>query len=68
MGYQYSPNSHALKDFLSGNLIPYQWLDYNQDETAQELMQLSGLAGTDLPVVFFEDGSRLVNPKMVDKF
>jgi thioredoxin reductase (NADPH) len=66
VGYPYSPKSHALKDFLSGNLIPYQWLDYNQDETAQELMQLAALAGTDLPVVFFEDGSRLVNPKMVE--
>ncbi|MFT6971637.1 MAG: thioredoxin reductase (NADPH), partial [Roseivirga sp.] len=66
VGYPYSPKSHALKDFLSGNLIPYQWLDYNQDEIAQELMQLAALAGTDLPVVFFEDGSRLVNPKMVE--
>src|SRR5690606_11650960 len=27
LGYQFSPRSHAIKDFLSGNLYPYQWLD-----------------------------------------
>jgi thioredoxin reductase (NADPH) len=24
VGYQYSPKSHTIKDFLSGNLIPYR--------------------------------------------
>ena len=27
VGHQWSPRSHALKDFLAGNLIPYRWLD-----------------------------------------
>ncbi len=27
IGYQWSPLSHKLKDFLTGNLIPYKWLD-----------------------------------------
>lgn len=62
VGYQYSPKSHAVKDFLSGNLIPYQWLDYREEEKGQELMKLAGLESNDLPVVFFEDGSHIKQP------
>ena len=25
VGHQWSPRSHAIKDFLAGNLIPYHW-------------------------------------------
>ncbi|MBV8811620.1 MAG: response regulator, partial [Acidobacteriaceae bacterium] len=27
VGDQWSPRSHAIKDFLASNLIPYRWLD-----------------------------------------
>jgi thioredoxin reductase (NADPH) len=64
VGYQYSPKSHTVKDFLSGNLIPYQWLDYEQEEQATELLELAGLTATDLPAVFFEDGSHLRQPTL----
>ena len=66
VGYQYSPKSHDVKDFLAGNLIPYQWLDYQDEPKALELMTLAGLESTDLPVVFFEDGSHLKQPTMSD--
>ena len=61
-GYQYSPKSHNLKDFLAGNLVPYQWLDIEQSEEAAELLELHQLDRKDLPAVFFEDGSMLSNP------
>lgn len=64
IGYQYSPKSHAIKDFLSGNLIPYQWLDYQEDERAEELMQLAELQASDLPAMFFEDGTCLKQPNL----
>lgn len=66
VGYQYSPKSHDVKDFLAGNLIPYQWLDYQDEPKALELMNLAGLEASDLPVVFFEDGSHLKQPTMSD--
>src|ERR1700744_1332635 len=25
IGYQFSPKSHEIKDYLAGNLIPYKW-------------------------------------------
>jgi len=64
VGYQYSPKSHSIKDFLAGNLIPYQWLDIQEEPKAAELMSLAGLDNGDLPVVFFEDGTHLKQPSM----
>jgi thioredoxin reductase (NADPH) len=59
IGYQWSPKSHELKDFLSGNLFPYQWLDIETNEKAKELATLNNIDLKDLPAVFFEDGSFL---------
>jgi thioredoxin reductase (NADPH) len=28
VGHRWSPDSHALKDFLGRNQIPFQWLDW----------------------------------------
>ena len=66
VGFQYSPKSHEVKDFLSGNLIPYQWLDIMNEPKAKELLELSGLEDQHLPAVFFEDGSHLTNPSTVE--
>lgn len=64
VGYQWSPRSHQIKDFLSGNMIPYQWLDIESNQIATELVELNNLARKDLPILFFEDGSHLVNPEL----
>ncbi|MEC7755473.1 MULTISPECIES: FAD-dependent oxidoreductase [Roseivirga] len=66
VGYQYSPKSHAVKDFLGGNLIPFQWLDVLNEPEAKELMELASISDQQLPAVFFEDGSCLVNPSAVE--
>ncbi|MEO1050886.1 MAG: FAD-dependent oxidoreductase [Bacteroidota bacterium] len=66
VGYQWSPKSHAIKDFLSGNLIPYRWLDYEISDKAKELMALNDLDATSLPVVFFDDGSHMANPDLAE--
>ncbi|HVX26645.1 MAG TPA: FAD-dependent oxidoreductase [Parafilimonas sp.] len=65
IGYQYSPASHTIKEFLSGNLIPYQWLNAD-DEEAKQLMELNTIETKDLPAVFFEDGTKLLNPQIID--
>jgi thioredoxin reductase (NADPH) len=62
VGYQWSPRSHSVKEFLAGNLVPYQWLDVEINEKAKELLALSGIENADLPVVFFEDGSYIMDP------
>ena len=62
VGYQYSPKSHEIKDFLAGNLIPYQWLDIETQTKGQELIALHQIEPKNLPAIFFEDGSFLVSP------
>ena len=63
-GARLSPSSFAVKDFLSRNHIPYQWLDVDTDAPTRALV--SDLIGEELarlPVVFFPDGSHLVAPE-----
>jgi len=43
VGFQFSPKSHKIKDFLSGNLFPFQWLDATTNEKATELIELNNL-------------------------
>lgn len=66
VGYQFSPRSHDLKDFLAGNLFPYQWLDIENDPSAQQLLDLHGISREDLPAIILEDGSILKQPTMGD--
>ncbi len=62
IGYQFSSRSHDLKDFLSGNLIPYQWLNIESDPKATELLALYGIDKKDLPVAILPDGTVLIQP------
>lgn len=62
VGYQYSPKSHEVKDYLSGNLIPYRWLDIENSDKAEVLLQDYEINSDDLPAIFFEDGSHLTDP------
>ena len=60
-GARSSPRSYAVKEFLSSNQIPYQWIDADRDPSTRELIRSSGDASR-LPVVFFSDGSYLAAP------
>ena len=64
VGHQWSPRSHAIKDFLSGNLIPYRWLDVARNPDTQSLLDAAGIPEGELPALFFEDGSVLRNPEL----
>ncbi len=61
-GARTSPQSYAVKEFLSRNQVPYQWIDIDQDAATRELLSSvdGGLAR--LPTVFFPDGTHLVAP------
>jgi len=62
IGYQWSPRSHEIKDYLSGNLIPYQWLDIESNDDATKLLETLELKAAELPVIVYEDGSHQINP------
>jgi thioredoxin reductase (NADPH) len=61
-GTLWSPHSHKVKDFLSRNRIPYQWLDIETDADALALVESTTQGDYRLPVVFFPDGSALPQP------
>jgi len=60
-GARSSPRSYAVKEFLSSNHVPYQWIDVDQDPPTRELIRSFGDSSR-LPVVFFPDGSRVTAP------
>jgi thioredoxin reductase (NADPH) len=64
-GTLWSPKSHQVKDFLSRNRIPYQWLDIEQDAEARAMVDASQPDSHRLPVVFFPDGSLLIEPELI---
>jgi len=63
VGHQWSPQSHAIKDFLAGNLIPYRWIDITRDADARTLLDAAGVGEDELPALFFDDGTPVLrNP------
>jgi len=66
IGYQFSPKSHNIKEFLAGNLIPYHWMDIETNEEAKQLLRANNLKEIDLPAVFLEDGTSLQHPTIKD--
>jgi thioredoxin reductase (NADPH) len=66
LGYQFSPKSHEIKDFLAGNLVPYLWLDVESSDLGKQIAATNALDSKDLPVVIFEDGKLLKNPSIIE--
>ena len=61
-GTTLSAASYSVKDFLSRNLVPYQWVDLDADTSARELVASTPDGMSRLPVVMFPDGTRMVQP------
>lgn len=61
-GTLWSASSHAIKDFLARSQIPYQWLDIEHDAEARALVDAVNQEQHRLPILFFPDGSTLLDP------
>jgi thioredoxin reductase (NADPH) len=64
LGYQFSPKSHAIKEFLAGHQIPYQWIDVESHPKAAEVMMLNSITRDSLPALIFEDGTLAINTEI----
>jgi thioredoxin reductase (NADPH) len=62
IGTRWSAADHAVRDFLSRNLIPYQWMNPDSDPEALSQLRAKGIDDTRLPVMLFGDGTALVQP------
>ena len=61
-GTLWSASCHSIKDFLARSQIQYKWLDIEQDSEAKAMVEAVNKDNHQLPVVFFPDGSTLINP------
>ncbi|MGZ3846138.1 MAG: FAD-dependent oxidoreductase [Flavisolibacter sp.] len=64
IGFQWSPESHRLKEFLSGNLVPYLWMDVEANKDAEQYITSANLSYADLPAVVLKDGSVISKPEL----
>jgi thioredoxin reductase (NADPH) len=63
-GTLWSATSHNVKEFLARSQIPYKWLDIEKDAGARELVETTSEGRPRLPVLFFPDGTTLVDPDL----
>jgi thioredoxin reductase (NADPH) len=66
VGNRWSPASHAVKDFLARNRVPYQWQDVEASEEARQLIAQADSGEPRLPLVVFPDGAYLEAPENVE--
>lgn len=65
IGHRWSPETHALKDFLARNHVPYLYLDVESDPKAHEALELYGQEAR-LPLVQLADGQWLPAPTVAE--
>ncbi len=64
IGTRWSQPCYELRDFLARQQVPYRWLDI---EAGGEALELAGdVTPAELPLVIFEDGSRLSCPSLAE--
>lgn len=64
IGFQWAPKSHRLKEFLSGNLIPYIWMDVETNAEAEKYLTSTNVKFDELPLVVLKDGNWLSDPSL----
>src|SRR5277367_4849802 len=62
VGVRWSAMGHAVREFLSRNRIPSQWLNPEENPEATALLKEKGIDDSKLPIVLFGDGTALVQP------
>ena len=66
IGFQWSPKSHRLKEFLSGNLVPFLWMDIETHQDAEKYLVSADASRSALPLVVLQDGAILADPSLTD--
>jgi thioredoxin reductase (NADPH) len=64
VGAQWSTASQEVKGLLNEHRIPYQWLDLDANRLANLLLETVRNHDDRLPVIFFPEGSQLIDPGM----
>lgn len=65
IGSRYGADSRRLREFLARNRVPHQWLELEDDQEAERLLQTVGVDPCEIPVVIYGD-QVLRNPSRAD--
>src|SRR5215467_13325244 len=69
LGTRWSARSYEMRDFLARNHVPYQWIDVElsaSDPETKKLLEVLGPEVSNLPVVLFPDGTKLLESLPAD--
>jgi len=69
LGTRWSRRSYELRDFLARNHVPYQWIDVElsaNDPETRRLLKALGPEISNLPVVLFPDGTKLLEGALTE--
>jgi thioredoxin reductase (NADPH) len=69
LGTRWSPRSYELRDFLARSHVPYQWIDVEysaNDPETKQLLEALGPDASELPIVLFSDGSKVLKSVPAD--
>jgi thioredoxin reductase (NADPH) len=66
VSHRWSPQAHAIKDYLARNQLPFRWLDAEADAEAAELATSAQVDAAREALVVFADGSHLVAPSIAE--
>ena len=69
LGTRWSPHCYELRDFLARSHVPYQWIDVEgsaNDPETKLLLEALGPDASELPVVLFPDGAKMLNGAPAD--
>jgi thioredoxin reductase (NADPH) len=61
-GAHWCPDCRSSKQFLGEHQIPYNWVDIEQDKTAEQFVFEMNQGKRIIPTILFADGSILVEP------
>jgi thioredoxin reductase (NADPH) len=62
VGHRWSAHTHALKDFLARNQVPYEFLDIAESADAKALIEANPEAADKLPLILLPGGGKLIRP------
>jgi len=66
VGHRWSAPSHAVKDFLTRNQVPFKWLELERDPEAARLLAANRGDGEHLPLVITDGGRTLQAPSTAE--
>lgn len=59
-------NGFLIKEYLHRNLVPFEYLEFPEDELAKQLYEYYKLENCAFPIVFFKDGTYKFDPQLFE--